>query len=168
MVYCRSLIFCRSTPAQKGTIVKYFQQTFGKTVMCVGDGGNDVNMIQQADIGVGILGKEGNQAASASDFYFSQFRFLDRLLLHHGRWAYYRIAYFFVYYGFKNVFITVILFVYLGYCGWSGANILSSIYLGAYNSILTVSMTIYYGGWEQDINCDMYPPAKPYQPLFYK
>lgn len=60
------------------------------------------------------------------------------------------------------------LFIHLAYCGWSGANILSSIFLGAYNSILTVTMTIYYGSWEQDINCDMYPPAKPYQPLFYK
>jgi len=43
---CKSLIFCRSTPAQKGMIVKYFQRTFKKTVLCVGDGGNDVNMIQ--------------------------------------------------------------------------------------------------------------------------
>jgi phospholipid-translocating ATPase len=125
-------------------------------------------MIQEADVGVGILGKEGNQAAAASDFYFSQFRFLDRLLLHHGRWAYYRIDYFFVYYNYKNVFITAILFVYLAYCGWSGANILATLYLTAYNSLLSVSMTLYYGVWEQDINCDMYPPARPMMPIFYR
>lgn len=165
---CRSLIFCRSTPAQKGLITRYYKKTFRKTVLCIGDGGNDVNMIQEADIGVGILGKEGNQAAAASDFNFTQFRFLDRLLLHHGRWAYYRIAYFFVYYGFKNVLITITMFCFLAYCGWSGSNILSNIYLAAYNSALSVAMTIYYGSWEQDINCDMYPPARPYQPIFYR
>jgi phospholipid-translocating ATPase len=136
--------------------------------MAIGDGANDISMIQEADVGVGILGKEGNQAASVSDYYFSQFRFLDRLLLHHGRWANYRIAYFFVYYGFKNVFITVILFIYLGYCGWSGTNILATVYLAAYNSVLSVSMTIYYGIWEQDINCDRYPPARSMMPIFYK
>lgn len=54
---CKSLIFCRSTPAQKGRIVKFFKDSFKKTVLGIGDGGNDVNMIQQADIGVGILGK---------------------------------------------------------------------------------------------------------------
>jgi phospholipid-translocating ATPase len=90
------------------------------------------------------------------------------LLLHHGRWAYLRIAYFFVYYSFKNVFITIILFIYLAYCGWSGANILATIYLAAYNSVLSVTMTIYYGVWEQDINSDMYPPVRPMMPLFYK
>lgn len=72
----QSLIFCRSTPSEKGQIVKFFKKTFHKTVLAIGDGGNDVNMIQEADIGVGLIGKEGNQAANASDFSFAQFRFL--------------------------------------------------------------------------------------------
>jgi phospholipid-translocating ATPase len=165
---CKSLIFCRSTPAQKGLIVKFFKKNFKKTVLAIGDGGNDVSMIQEADIGVGLLGKEGNQAASASDFNFCQFRFLERLLLHHGRWAYYRIAYFLVYYAFKNILITLMLFCYLAYCGWSGANVLSSAYLTVYNSLISVFLTIYYGVLEQDINSDMYSPAYNVMPRFYK
>lgn len=165
---CKSLIFCRSTPAQKGSIVKFFKVNFKKTVLAIGDGGNDVNMIQEADIGVGLMGKEGNQAASASDFSLCQFRFLDRLLLQHGRWAYYRIAYFFVYFGFKNMLITFVLFYFLAYSGWSGANILSSAYLTCYNSVISVFLTIYYGVLEQDINCDMYSPAYTLMPYFYK
>lgn len=114
------------------------------------------------------MGKEGNQAASASDFSFTQFRFLDRLLLQHGRWAYYRIAYFFVYYGYKNMLITFILFYFLAYCGWSGTNVLSSAYLTCYNSVISVFLTIYYGVLEQDINADMYTPAYPMMPYFYR
>jgi P-type E1-E2 ATPase len=113
--------------------------------LAIGDGGNDVSMIQEADIGIGLLGKEGNQAANASDFNFCKLRFLDRLLLHHGRLAYYRIAYFFVYYGFKNMLIALIMFYYLAYCGWSGANILSSSYFAVYNSVISLFITVYYG-----------------------
>lgn len=114
------------------------------------------------------MGKEGNQAAAASDFFFCQFRFLDRLILHHGRWTYTRISYFFVFYGFKNMIITVILFSFLGYCGWSGANFLSTVYLAVYNSVINVAYTIYAGVYDQDVNADMYPPLYAEQPTLYR
>jgi phospholipid-translocating ATPase len=60
--------------------------------LAIGDGANDVGMIQEADIGVGISGAEGQQAVMASDFAIAQFRFLERLLLHHGRYCYKRMA----------------------------------------------------------------------------
>lgn len=64
----------------------------GKTILAIGDGANDVGMIQEADIGVGISGMEGMQAVMASDFSLPQFRFLERLLIVHGHWCYNRIS----------------------------------------------------------------------------
>lgn len=74
--------------------------------LAIGDGGNDVNMIQEAHIGVGILGKEGNQAAMCSDYFFCEFRYLWRLLFVHGRWNFYRTAYFVNFFFFKNIVFT--------------------------------------------------------------
>ena len=64
-------------------------------------------------MGVGILGKEGNSASAASDFSIGQFKYLDRLVLHHGRWFYYRLSYFFVYYGWKNLIMTLLLYFFM-------------------------------------------------------
>ena len=53
--------------------------------LSIGDGANDVNMIQTAHVGIGICGQEGVQAVNASDYAIAQFRFLENLLLVHGR-----------------------------------------------------------------------------------
>lgn len=74
--------------------------------MAIGDGGNDVNMINTADIGVGIYGKEGNQAASSSDYSFCQFKYLWNLLFVHGRWSYLRSAFFVNFFFYKNILFT--------------------------------------------------------------
>lgn len=81
-------------------------------VLAIGDGGNDVGMIEEAHVGVGIIGKEGNSASVVSDFSFGKFKFLDRLILHHGRWFVYRLSYFFVCFGLKNMVITWIIFLF--------------------------------------------------------
>lgn len=164
---CKSLIFCRSTPSQKGSIVQFFKKHFRKTVLAIGDGGNDVNMINAADIGIGLVGKEGNQAASASDFSFCQFRFLDRLLLHHGRWVYYRVGNFFVYYGYKNLVACLLMAYYLMYCGWSGTSIFSAAYLICYNSFVSI-FVLFAGAYDQDINPDTFKPVFQKLPAFYK
>lgn len=67
----RTVICCRSTPTQKAEIVRFVKESMRKITLAVGDGGNDVNMIQEAHIGVGLIGKEGNSAALASDYYFA-------------------------------------------------------------------------------------------------
>ena len=100
--------------------MKFVKEKLEGTVLAIGDGGNDTGMIEEANVGVGILGREGNGAASASDFYFGQFRHLDRLLFHHGRWFYARIAYFFVYYGWKNLLLTSMMFLYMLRSAYSG------------------------------------------------
>lgn len=71
--------------------------------LAIGDGANDVSMIQKADVGVGIAGREGMQAVMASDFAMGRFRFLVRLLLVHGHWSYVRLARLMLYFFFKNV-----------------------------------------------------------------
>ncbi len=71
--------------------------------LAVGDGANDVSMIQKANVGVGIAGREGMQAVMASDFAMGRFRFLVRLLLVHGHWTYHRLARLMLYFFYKNV-----------------------------------------------------------------
>ncbi|XVE67921.1 hypothetical protein DITRI_Ditri09bG0026600 [Diplodiscus trichospermus] len=89
---CATVICCRSSPKQKAIVTRLVKSKAGKTTLAIGDGANDVSMLQEADIGVGISGVEGMQAVMASDFAIAQFRFLERLLLVHGHWCYRRIA----------------------------------------------------------------------------
>eukprot|EP00268_Persea_americana_P023564 TRINITY_DN23132_c0_g2_i2.p1 TRINITY_DN23132_c0_g2~~TRINITY_DN23132_c0_g2_i2.p1 ORF type:complete len:977 (+),score=213.52 TRINITY_DN23132_c0_g2_i2:372-3302(+) len=91
-VNCASVICCRVSPKQKALITRLVKDYTGKITLAIGDGANDVGMIQSADIGVGISGMEGMQAVMASDFSLPQFRFLERLLIVHGHWCYKRIA----------------------------------------------------------------------------
>lgn len=87
-----SVIACRCTPQQKADVALVIRELTGKRVCCIGDGGNDVSMIQSADVGVGIVGKEGKQASLAADFSIIQFCHLTELLLWHGRNSYKRSA----------------------------------------------------------------------------
>lgn len=77
--------FSRCTPSQKFTIAEVLKKKLKKRILTVGDGGNDVGMIQVANIGVGIYGKEGNQAALAADFTINKFCYLSKLVFYHGR-----------------------------------------------------------------------------------
>ncbi len=111
---CRSVIACRLTPTQKRELVKLVK-TESKpkaTTLSIGDGANDVSMILEADVGVGIYGKEGRQAANNADFAIGEFKFLRRLLLVHGRWNYVRQSKTFLYSMHKNMVITLTLFWY--------------------------------------------------------
>ena len=87
-----AVICCRCLPQQKADVAMMIRQLAGKRVCCIGDGGNDVSMIQCADVGVGIVGKEGNQASLAADFSILSFSYLSKLLLWHGRNSYKRSA----------------------------------------------------------------------------
>jgi len=91
---CAAVVACRVSPAQKQLIVKMVKEGLPNKpiTLSIGDGANDVPMIQEAQIGVGISGKEGRQAVNSSDFAIAQFRFLKRLLLVHGRYNYRRTS----------------------------------------------------------------------------
>ncbi len=86
----------------QAAIVKLVRDGLTKMTLAIGDGANDVSMIQTADVGVGISGQEGMQAVMASDFALARFRFLKRLLLVHGHWCYERLAKMTLYMFYKN------------------------------------------------------------------
>ena len=88
------------------------KQSIDAITLAIGDGANDVSMILEADVGVGIFGKEGRQAANNADFAIGEFKFLRRLLLVHGRWNYVRQSKTFLYSMHKNMVITLTLFWY--------------------------------------------------------
>ncbi|RDA88213.1 hypothetical protein CP532_0341 [Ophiocordyceps camponoti-leonardi (nom. inval.)] len=87
-----TVVACRCSPTQKAEVAKLIKDYTKKRVCCIGDGGNDVSMIQAADVGVGIVGKEGRQASLAADFSIEQFCHLVKLLVWHGRNSYKRSA----------------------------------------------------------------------------
>ena len=89
---CRSVLCCRVSPAQKAAVVNMVKNGLDVMTLSIGDGANDVAMIQEAHVGVGIAGEEGRQAVMSSDYAIGQFRFLTRLMLVHGRWSYRRLA----------------------------------------------------------------------------
>lgn len=89
---CKSVLCCRVSPSQKAAVVQMVKNGLDVMTLSVGDGANDVAMIQEADVGVGIAGVEGRQAVMSADYAIGQFRFLQRLVLVHGRWSYRRLG----------------------------------------------------------------------------
>lgn len=102
-VLCKAVVCCRVSPLQKALVVKCVKKFDNSILLAIGDGANDVSMIQAAHVGVGISGVEGLQAARSADFAISQFRFLRKLLLVHGAWAYQRLSKMIFYYFYKNI-----------------------------------------------------------------
>ena len=116
----KTCICCRMSPAQKCDIVKLCKSQGHWTTLAIGDGANDVSMIQEAHIGVGVVGKEGTQALLAAEYTLPQFPFLTQLLLVHGRYSYLRMARFMNFYFYKNFLITFCNVWLSFYCGYSG------------------------------------------------
>ncbi|GMN42516.1 hypothetical protein TIFTF001_011718 [Ficus carica] len=142
---CDSVICCRSTPKQKALVTRLVKLRTGKTTLSIGDGANDVGMLQEADIGVGISGVEGRQcilslqAVMASDFSIAQFRFLERLLL---------ICYFF----YKNITFGFTLFWFEAYASFSGQAAYNDWYMSFYNVFFTSLPVIALGVFDQDVS----------------
>ncbi|KAK3432482.1 hypothetical protein EUGRSUZ_E04360 [Eucalyptus grandis] len=154
-VECASVICCRVSPKQKALITRLVKEFTGKTTLAIGDGANDVGMIQEADIGVGISGLEGMQAVMASDFSLPQFRFLERLLMVHGHWCYNRISKMILYFIYKNIVFGLTLFFYEFYTSFSGQVLYDDWYMTAFNVLLTSLPVISLGVLEQDVPSDV-------------
>ncbi|CAD5188331.1 unnamed protein product [Musa acuminata subsp. malaccensis] len=154
-VNCASVICCRVSPKQKALVTRLVKEGTGKTTLAIGDGANDVGMIQEADIGVGISGVEGMQAVMASDFSISQFRFLERLLVVHGHWCYKRIAQMICYFFYKNIAFGLTIFYFEAYTGFSGQSVYDDWYMLLFNVILTSLPVISLGVFEQDVSSEV-------------
>ncbi|PIA40552.1 hypothetical protein AQUCO_02500336v1 [Aquilegia coerulea] len=159
-VDCTSVICCRSSPKQKALVTRLVKVRTGKTTLAIGDGANDVSMLQEADIGVGISGVEGMQAAMSSDFAIAQFRFLERLLLVHGHWCYRRIAMMICYFFYKNLTFGFTLFMYEACASFSGRPAYNDWFISFYNVFFTSLPVVALGVFDQDVSarlCLKYP-----------
>ncbi|KAL2578726.1 hypothetical protein AAZV13_15G024500 [Glycine max] len=150
-VGCASVICCRVSPKQKALVTRLVKEGTGKTTLAIGDGANDVGMIQEADIGVGISGVEGMQAVMASDFAIAQFRFLERLLVVHGHWCYKRIAQMICYFFYKNIAFGLTILYFEAFAGFSGQSVYDDWYMILFNVFLTSLPVISLGVFEQDV-----------------
>uniref|UniRef100_A0A8C3A013 Phospholipid-transporting ATPase n=1 Tax=Cyclopterus lumpus TaxID=8103 RepID=A0A8C3A013_CYCLU len=103
---CKAVICCRVSPLQKSEVVEMVKKQVKVITLAIGDGANDVGMIQTAHVGVGISGNEGLQAANSSDYSIAQFKYLKNLLLVHGAWNYNRVAKCILYCFYKNIWCT--------------------------------------------------------------
>ncbi|KAF7731918.1 hypothetical protein EC973_007749 [Apophysomyces ossiformis] len=149
---CASVICCRVSPKQKAQVVLLVKKGLKVMTLAIGDGANDVSMIQAANVGVGISGVEGRQAVMASDYAIAQFRFLQKLLLVHGRWSYLRTAQMIMGFFFKNIVWTLVLFWYQIYCQFNGTMMFDYALITLYNLIFTSLPIIFLGIWDQDIS----------------
>ena len=147
-----SCICCRVSPAQKAQVVKLAKDYGPWITLAIGDGANDVSMIQEAHIGVGISGKEGAQAVQSSDYALAQFRYLQKLLLVHGRWGYKRISLFICYYFYKNVAVVFCELCFAPFNGFSGQVYVMDWLSMMFNAVWTSWPCMLTFILEQDLN----------------
>ncbi|XP_004645731.1 probable phospholipid-transporting ATPase VD isoform X1 [Octodon degus] len=152
--WSHTVVCCQATPLQKSEVVKLVRSHLQVMTLAIGDGANDVSMIQVADIGVGVSGQEGMQAVMASDFAISQFRHLSKLLLVHGHWCYMRLSNMILYFFYKNVAYVNLLFWYQFFCGFSGTSMTDYWVLIFFNLLFTSVPPIIYGVLEKDVSAD--------------
>jgi magnesium-transporting ATPase (P-type) len=152
----KCVLACRVSPEQKRLAVRLVKKGVpGRPVtLAIGDGANDVAMIQEADIGIGLSGKEGRQAVNTSDFAIARFRFLKRLLLVHGRLDYRRVCKVILFSFYKNIVLTIILFAFTFNSGYSGQSLFDDWVHSAYNVILAFPV-VSMGVFDKDMSEEM-------------
>ncbi|KAJ4469887.1 phospholipid-transporting ATPase 1 [Lentinula aciculospora] len=149
---CETVVCCRVSPAQKALTVKLVKEGRKAMTLSIGDGANDVAMIQEANIGCGLFGLEGSQAAMSADYAFGQFRFLTKLLLVHGRWSYQRVADMHANFFYKNVIWTFAMFWFLPFNNFDATYLYQYTFILLYNLVFTSLPVIVMGAFDQDLN----------------
>lgn len=157
---CKAVICCRVSPLQKALVVKLVKKNHKALLLAIGDGANDVSMIQAAHVGVGISGVEGLQAARSADVAISQFRYLRKLLLVHGSWSYTRLSKMILYSFYKNITLYMTQFWFSFQSSFSGQVPFESWTLSLYNVVFTVLPPLVIGIFDQYLSArvlDRYP-----------
>ncbi|XP_054809122.1 phospholipid-transporting ATPase 3-like isoform X3 [Prosopis cineraria] len=152
---CHAVVCCRVSPLQKAQVTRLVKKGAHKITLSVGDGANDVSMIQAAHVGVGVSGMEGMQAVMASDFAVAQFRFLVDLLLVHGRWSYLRVCKVITYFFYKNLTFTLTQFWFTFQTGFSGQRFYDDWFQSLYNVIFTALPVIIVGLFDKDVSASL-------------
>ncbi|KAF7362154.1 Phospholipid-transporting ATPase [Mycena venus] len=159
-IMCKAVICCRVSPLQKALVVKLVKKNQKAILLAIGDGANDVSMIQAAHVGVGISGVEGLQAARSADVAISQFRFLKKLLLVHGAWSYRRLSKLILYSFYKNITLYMTQFWFAFFNNFSGQIAYESWTLSMYNVLFTLLPPLVIGIFDQFVSArilDRYP-----------
>lgn len=144
-------VACRCSPTQKAAVVALLQEYKGKRVAAIGDGGNDVSMIQQANAGIGIPGKEGMQASMAADFSITSFSHLTRLMLWHGRNSYKRSARLAQFVMHRGLIISIIQTVYCALFFYAAVSVYSGWILVGYATVFTM-FPVFSLIFDEDVN----------------
>ena len=153
VVLADSVICCRASPSQKASLVKKIRTKVNRSItLAIGDGANDIAMIQEAHVGIGVSGKEGLQAARISDYSIAQFRFLQKLLLVHGRWNYIRTGKYILMTFWKELMFYLLQASYQRWTGYTGTSLFESTSLTVFNTLFTSLPVIFLGIFEQDLN----------------
>ncbi|CAN0908734.1 Phospholipid-transporting ATPase 1 [Linum grandiflorum] len=149
---CSVVLCCRVAPLQKAGIVALVKNRTSGMTLSIGDGANDVSMIQMADVGVGICGQEGRQAVMASDFAMGQFRFLVPLLLVHGHWNYQRMSYMIIYNFYRNAVFVLLLFWYVLFTAFTLTTAINEWNSVLYSVLYTALPTVIVGVLDKDLS----------------
>lgn len=147
-----SVICCRASPKQKAFLVRSIRKQVKKSItLAIGDGANDIAMIQEAHVGIGITGKEGLQAARISDYSIAQFRFLLKLLLVHGRWNYLRVCKYTLGTFWKETLFYLTQALFQRWNGYTGTSLYEQWSLSMFNTLFTSLPVIFLGIFEKDL-----------------
>ncbi|CAI2161967.1 5677_t:CDS:10 [Funneliformis geosporum] len=148
------VVACRCSPTQKADITRLIKKYTNKRICCIGDGGNDVSMIQAADVGVGIVGKEGKQASLAADFSVIQFSYLTKLLLWHGRNSYKRSAKLAQFVIHRGLIISVIQAVFSSIFYFAPIALYQGMLIVGYSTVYTMA-PVFSLVLDKDVNEDI-------------
>lgn len=149
---CASVVACRARKDQKKKLLELVRDGVPGTItLGIGDGANDVDMIKAGHIGVGVIGKEGMQAVNNSDYAIGQFRFLQHLLLRHGRSNYRRMAKLVCFMFYKNIMLVAAQFLFQAHSGFSGQKIYAEMGLQFYNTAFTALLVIMMAVYDEDV-----------------
>ena len=155
LMQARALIACRCRPDQKAMLVQLLRSwDTTSRVLAIGDGANDVDMIQSAHVGVGIAGKEGSQAVNACDFAVGQFSHLQRLLLVHGRWNYSRMSLLVSYQLYKSIINTMVQYYFSASTGWSGQKWYVEVFSQIFGLVIVQFPILMLAVLDRDVSAD--------------